>query len=405
MPDKTPNGNPAPYQPKPAAPIAEIAQWLRQPLLDKIAMVCVAALLLLVGARSVYQWDFAMFVDSARQYAMGQNPYRGSGLSFFHPPITLYLYGLFTHFPPAVAKVLWFALHLVGIAALLVLWNRHFVVLEARWPTIVFLMLGHSSAIYSDLVAGNVSTFEQLGMWLAFTCLLTGRYAWFCVLLALSSQFKLTPVLFSALLVVVPPRREWGWLVATVALFAAMFMLNRVLDPRMWELFWSSAQQLDERGWANAAMLPLLRDLLDLASAGSSSRTLLDEGAYLVSAAAVGLVSLVALLRYRDRAPQFDRALVICFACLVYALVLPRFKDYSAILLLIPTLYLVRSPWRTHLVPIGICIIGCLVLFPRATSSLPIRAGFALFQEYVPLFARFAIWGGYLMWMRQACTK
>jgi hypothetical protein len=393
------------YLAKPRGRNEAADRWLHSPLLDKLALTGALALFALVAVRQVYQWDFVMFVDSARQYMSGLNPYRGSGLSFFHPPITLYLYGLFTHLPIAAGKALWLALHAVAIATLFMLWNRHFVRLEARWPTILFLVLGHNAALYSDITAGNVSSFEQLGIWMAFACLLRGRYGWFCIALAVCSQFKMIPIFFSALLLIVPPKREWGWFAASLAAFAGIFLLNRWLDPHMWDAFWSSAQQLDERGGDNAAILPFLRDALDLLGQGFSRSTLLDEGIYLAVAATVGVISLVEVLRYRQRAGQFDRVLVICFACAVFALGSPRFKGYSAILLLVPTLYLIRSPWRTNLLPLGVFVVGALAMFPHGSTLLPFKEGFALGVEYIPLFARVAVWVGYLLLMRQLCGK
>ena len=69
-------------------------------LLTALSVAIAAGLVVLVGVRwYAYQWDFHMFYGAARDFAAGMSPYRGYGLSFFHPPIMLYVYRLFTFMP------------------------------------------------------------------------------------------------------------------------------------------------------------------------------------------------------------------------------------------------------------------------------------------------------------------
>jgi hypothetical protein len=69
-------------------------------LLQAFALLVAFGLMALIAIRwNSYQWDFNMFYGSATDFLQGTSPYRGKGLSFYHPPLTLYLYGLFAQFP------------------------------------------------------------------------------------------------------------------------------------------------------------------------------------------------------------------------------------------------------------------------------------------------------------------
>jgi hypothetical protein len=372
--------------------MSDRAERILKPLAASIALGLIA----LVGLRwNAYQWDFKMFMWSARDFAAGVSPYRGEGLSFYHPPLLLYLYGLFTHLPVWLACSLWYALKLGALWSLLSLWNKHFVRIRYDAATITFLILGYNAAIYSDLVAGNVSVFEELLLWLGFANLLKGRYWVFSVCVVLAAQVKLTPIFFVVLLVAAVEKPQWRWLAATLAGFAALFSCNQWLQPGLFGQFWKVSAQLDERGVDSSSLLSLTRDVFDRLGIVATQQSKLDELVYLVASAVIGLSSLWLLLQYRKTAKVLDQRLLIGFACLIFAFTSPRFKVYTYILLLPPTLYLLRVvDWRKHVPLLGALVVG-LALFPHAHSLLPVRLAFELLANYMPLVAVALVWGSY----------
>ena len=365
---------------------------------ERIVLLVVAlSLPMLVAVRwHNYQWDFYMFYGSATDFLKGMSPYRGKGLSFYHPPLALYLYSLFARLPFLFAYELWLLLKLAALTGLFWLWARHFLTLEHTWSTTLYFLFAYNGTIYSDLVAGNISLFEQLGLWLGFAALLNGRYALFCLCLVLVAQFKLTPIVFSLLLLMAPARPQWKWFAACCAGFVAVFSLNFALQPALLKDFFSVAPQLDERGTLAASTLALVRDGFDLLGGGQfSARTYADEGTFLIIALAVAVLSLVAVVRYRRTAPEPDAKVMIYFACAAYALLVPRMKDYSYILLLIPTLHLLRTLPRRTLVPAAVAALAAIVLFPHGTSLFPFKEASGLFYDYLPLAAGFCVWLGF----------
>jgi hypothetical protein len=366
-------------------------------ILRALAASVALALIALVGLRwQAYQWDFHMFLGAARDFAAGQSPYRGVGLSFYHPPLLLHLYGLFTPLPEWLACTAWYGLKLAALAALVRGWNKHFVRIRYNAATITFLILAYNACIYSDLVAGNVSIFEELLIWLAFANLLKGRYWAFGLFLVLASQVKITPIFFAVLLVAVPTKAQWRWLFATVGGFVALFSCNYWLHPGLFREFLRVSSQLDERGTQAPSLLALVRDTYERLNLIVTQQSKLDELTYVALAGAIGLGSLWLLIRYRKTAKVIDQRLLIGFACVIFAIISPRFKPYTYILLLPPTMYLLQvAEWRRQVALAAAMIVG-ITLFPQPLSLLPVRLAFELFTNYMSLFAAALVWGGYV---------
>jgi hypothetical protein len=365
----------------------------------RIVLLVLLSFVVIVAVRwHNYQWDFYLAYDSGRDFLRGVSPYRGEGLSFYQAPLTLYLYSLPARLPFLLAYELWLGLKLCALAGLLWIWNRHFLRLEKTWWMAAYLGLAYAGTIYADLVSGNVSIFEQLGLWLGFVALLRGHYARFCLCIILVSQFKLTPMFFSLLLLLLPKVPQWKWLTACWAGFLAVFSLNFILEPTLLKGFFDVAPALDERGTQNPSTLAFIRDVVDLVTGlrySSGGHT--DELAFLVVALAIGLISLVAILRYRRTGPEADPTVIIYLSCLAYCLLVPRLKSYSYIMLLVPTLHLFRMLPRRTLVPAAMAGLAAMVVFPHGNSLLPFHSLAELFYEYLPLAAAFGVWLGYLV--------
>ena len=374
---------------------------LRKParikLLQAFALLVAFGLMALIAIRwSSYQWDFHMFYGSATDFLQETSPYRGKGLSFFHPPLTLYLYGLFARLPLPLAYELWLALKIATLGVLFLIWNRHFLKLDFAWTTAFYFILAYNGTIYSDLVSGNISLFENLGLWIGFAALLQGRYALFSLCVILVAQFKLTPIFFAVLLLLAPRRPQWQWFAACAAGFVAVFLLNLIFQPALLKDFLTAAAALDERGASNPGTLAFIRDVFDRIGGPSfSEQTRADEAIFAVAALAFGVLSLAVVVRYRRANAEPDPKLIIYFACLAYALAVPRMKPYSYILLLIPTLALIRLLPRRTLVPAASAALLALVVFPLGSSLLPFRSLSQLLNEYMPLAAALAAWVGF----------
>jgi hypothetical protein len=139
-----------------------------------------------------------------------------------------------------------------------------------------------------------------------------------------------------------------------------------------------------------------VRDTFENLNLIVAQQSKLADFTYAAAAGAIGLGSLWLLIRYRKTAKVIDQRLVIGFACMIFAIISPRFKPYTYILLLPPTLYLLQvAEWRRQIALAAVMIVG-IVVFPQPLSLLPVRLAFQLFANYMTLFAAALVWGGYV---------
>jgi hypothetical protein len=317
-----------------------------------------------------YQWDFRSYYFAGRAYVQELNPYslddlarvagRELGYPYAYPPITLPLLGWASGLEFSGAYLLFLGLKVVALGALVYLWSMEFLGERPDPAFVLFCFFGFGGALYTDLVAGNVTVFEQLALWMGLAALRRGRAGLFCVLVLLASSFKLLPVFFLALLPILGFPRWYRYLAASIGAFLAAHAVSFLLQPGLFRSFLSVAQHLDERGAINPSSLALVRDVFE---AGARKGLVLvpdgtAEAIYFLLA--VGFLSVAIWAARRQEAA--DSRDVLYLVCLAFALIVPRFKDYAFVLLLVPAYDLVTRRLRSRGSAV---LLALLVLAPR----------------------------------------
>ena len=374
---------------------------LRSPWLS--ALVWLLALMPLYDIAThpeLFQWDFGLYYSAAMTADLGLDPYdyalRNSihyspNMEFLYPPLTLYLFRPFTSLSYDGAYLLWFTLKLLALVVLLILWHRKFEALNERYPLALFLLLAFSATIYKDFAAGNISVFEQLVVWLGFAFFVERRYVLFGLCIALVAQFKLQPVAFLGLLLIVEDRPKWRSFGASIGAWLALLSLNYLLQPALMQPFvarmMSGSGNLYELGANNPSILALIREVTSVVS-----KRLYDLPAqtdmilYLVAAIGIVIVFLYCFIAYRKRNPDYDVRILVYASCFVFAVAAARMKDYSYILCILPTLAMLRR-WKTRLDLMPVVLV--LVCAPAVTTySLPYFTKISsLIHAYLPWLA------------------
>lgn len=374
---------------------------------DRLARaLAIFALLLLLGmlgwiaVRGRAQWDFNAHYHAALAFRQGLDPYSpeslqrvspGSALAaYLYPPLILYFYGAFTLLPYRMAYLLWLMLKVAALAGLLLLWHRRFLPLRLDRLTPLYLLVAFNGALLWDIAAGNISLFEQLALWSGFACLLAGREWLFCLLVVLTAQFKLTPALFLFLLLS-DKRPPWGLFFASWAGFLGLLSINYGLYPALSRRYLQAALALDEWGANNPSSLSFVRDALyNLTGGIVSASDPVDEALYLLLVLGVAAVTLRAIQNHVAQPEQNNPRILLFFFCAAYALVVPRLKNYSFILLLAPTLHVLRHSPRTLLVPLA-------AVFALLPLHLPLKVNTGFLASYISLFAAGIVWYAYLI--------
>lgn len=367
-------------------------------------LVWLLALLPLIHiARTTHhQEDFHVYYSAAMTMERGYDPYDSAqrnavlpvpGMEFFYPPLSLYPFTPLTALPYETASLLWLGLKLPALALLFVIWHRGFESLNPRYPMVLFFLFAYSATLYLDLEAGNISIFEQLVLWLGFSFLVRKRYLLFGICIAFISQFKLEPIVFLGLLLLVEAKPRWIELGISFASFLALFSLNFLLQPALMSSFIARLSagggNLAERGSINPSLLAFIQDGSRLVSRHIKLPPHVDTLAYLVAGIGVLSIFLYFFVAYRKKHPDYDVRMLVYVACFVFSVTVPRMKDYSYILCLLPTLSILRRR-KTELVPIA-----AVLVFASPISFVPFLGALSgFFHAYLSLIA-----AGMMLWL------
>jgi hypothetical protein len=365
------------------------------------AVVALYALALLYGIAANLehlQWDFKTYFYAGRAFSLGLDPYdldvlsrlagEEIGFPYTYAPATLPVFTLFSALELPAASAVFLGLKLVALAALILLWRRWFLHRPPDLFFYLFMIFGFGGALYADMAAGNISVFEQLGIWLALLALQGGRRWIFALLIALVGVWKLAPILLLGILILSDGRRAWGPLAAGLALFAALLGISYLVWPDLFASFFAVAQSFDERGGINPSSLAFFRDIYDyLAGRGISPGP--EAVPWITYAAWVGLVALLTWRAVRNRRGG-DLQPTIFLTCLAFALISPRFKNYAYVLLVVPVYELLRSG-------VSIRQERALLLLLMFSGSPPVPFGFSAAAQQM-IGGYYSLLGALLIW-------
>ncbi len=346
----------------------------------------------------LFQWDAEVYFWAGRAWMNGGDPYdlmlltRMTGkqpLPFVYPPTVLPFIGVLSLLPLPVFHLVFLAAKVGALALLIGCWRR--IVGEHAGSLVWFAMLGFHGALFSDLGAGNIAVFEALLVWLALEAWIDGRTERFAALIVLAGQPKLVPLAFIALLTWRSPQHR-QILAVSIACLAALMGGLVAVAPDAWARFLSLAAAIDERGLNNPSQAALWRDLLGITTGTvASGRGLIP---YLLVSLAIGLATWT--IGYRSSGGERkNRRQAAFLAVLAYALIVPRFKSYSY-LLLTPAAIEAFGAMPSYKMMKYIFLVSGLMPFMPFSERLPLAIA------YIPL--AWAAWFWWVLLRREAAA-
>lgn len=337
-----------------------------------------------------HQWDFRTYYLAGQAFTAERNPYDLSVLSdlagepvrfpFIYPPQTLPLFGLLSRLDFRSAYFAWLAAKVVAIGLLLAVWHL-FVALKRPNPFFCFFALvAFNAAMIADLDTGNVSAFEQLFLWAAFLAFVRRRWWLFAVLTAVSAFFKTTHALFLVLLLFGSSREKVSAFIVGIAAVAAPLGGSLIFSNDLFRGFLREAGALFaplERGANNPTGFAFLEMARESANAAFGWNVTATATLALLAALSIPLVVFTGRILSRlSRSRLVDApAMSVALSCLAFALILPRFKIYSFILLVPPAYMLFQ---RVGSGRFERSLLAFLVLVPGITTIPRLNA----FSEY-----------------------
>ena len=330
-----------------------------QIILVVIACVYVGQEMWKITHNTQWQWDFRTYYYATATASADENPYDTSTVyrttghhirwAFLYPPTTLYLLQPLSAFTYQTSYFLFLGLKLVVLTALIVLWVRLFPKETGGGNRLIFIIslcLGYSHVLLWDIQVGNISIFEQFFLWLGIYLLL--RREWFAGYgsIAIGSLLKIVPGLFLLL----PLLLKWSvknvvLFMITCLLFGAVLIAPYWTDPVLFGQFTSDVHIDDERGRHNPSSLAFFKDAGEMTG-------LPEVGVYILYGFFVLLVLLslypaIRKLKQHRMIPPAEKQLaLISLFVIAYTLVLPRMKDYSFIVMMMPALFIIRVAFQ-----------------------------------------------------------
>ncbi len=282
---------------------------------------------------------------------------------------------------------------MLSLFLLIFIWRVFFLKDEVDALFYPFCLLAFGGTIFVDLYAGNISIFEQLLIWSGLLFFQKGRLALFCIFVGIAALFKVFPGLFLFALLLTDDRHRNSYLIVSLALVGAAMAASALLSPGLFTDFLVKAGGLDERGIINPSTLALSRDVMEslCTKLHLSLPSWTGTGVFLLVCASILSLTWFAI---KGKLPNLkcNPRVTVFLLTLVYALVLPRFKDYSYILLIPAAYFILKQPIKLNLYP------SALIIFLMFSPRLPPPADvfYKLSQQYFALILAFFIWGLFL---------
>ncbi|HXT01091.1 MAG TPA: glycosyltransferase 87 family protein [Elusimicrobiota bacterium] len=369
-----------------------------------LAAAAAAAAFLVDTART--QWDLKIYMECSRTLASGADPYatqpvfNGDHFQCLYPPLIMDLYRPFNsvtaEFGEGAGERFWAVLKVASMFLMLWLWKARILRPGNDLRRLLFAAIAYGSPFWSDFRAGNAGSFEHLILWGALAAFIAERDYLFAALIAAAAQPKILPAAFLPL-VLAKRRPNWGAFVFGGALALGAFGLNELVHPGLLKEFFlqlrDPAQPWHyERGPNNCAFVGLVQHALETAWRDRARAMAAAMRVNLVWSAAVAALTAWAL-RGLWSGPGTEtgkrRASLMLYAA-AYALVAPRLKDYSFLLLIPPTLVALESDAPPAL---RAAILVCALLDSTKAAAEKMGLGvWSLFAGYFKLYAVMLVW-------------
>ena len=351
-----------------------------------------------------YQWDFRTHRKAGEIFASGQDPYDPSILFpqakttflYNYPPVTLYFYRFLASFDYKSAFHIFLISKCILLIGLIYFWKREFLKTNANFLFALFCLLAFNSAVYRDLIAGNINLLEQVFLWLAFFFYINHRLILFGTFCLLAASFKMTPSFFLVLLLLTDDKKKYHYFVGAGLAFFVYLLVQYLIVPEMsMPAFKNAFAVVSERGAVVPSTFTFLSDGFKWLSenAGLNTPRAIQFAVLMIPVSAVVFFTYKAHVRLNTLDVENRPMINVFLVCLVYALIHPRLKDYAYILLIAPSFFIIMNSRFTKVNPF-VFFLAIVAVPPFIVPGTELI--FTLFWNYYSLFVAYAIWGMYL---------
>ena len=348
-----------------------------------------------------YLWDFQTHREAGKIFGAGSNPYDAENLPpnvrthflYTYPPVTLFFYQLFSLVDYKTAAHVFLVVKCLLLIGLVFYWKRVFLMEDADPFFYIFCLLVFNSAVFIDMIAGNINLVEQVMLWVAFGFYIKKRLVLFCIFVLIAASFKMTPTFFIILVLLGDDKNKYKLFAGAAGVFLAYLLIQYVILPEYFTGFIKNALSVvGESGKVVPSTFKFVGDVSK--TLGDIFGMVLPAGLQLMIVGFIicGVVYLTYRAASRLKSSNMpNREIIDVFLiCLLYALIHPRMKDYMYLLLIVPSYYVIKNTRFTSLAP----FLFILFILSNERLGLPIFSSMmALLWAYYPLMIAYCVWG------------
>ncbi|MCX5714820.1 MAG: hypothetical protein NT033_08495 [Candidatus Omnitrophica bacterium] len=315
--------------------------------------------------------------------------------------ILLVLYCTFILFNIPLHKDLYFVLCCIVLAGLIFLWRNVF--LEKKTDIIFYALclLGFNSAIYLNIRSANTCIFEQFLLWLALYYYLKDKLLIFCALVVIAATLKIDYIFFLLLLFFAQEQKRKKYFVGSLGALVLLSGVIFVLNPHIFLRFFAAARSdlISGGGVGNFSTFSFVSQVWQIVRV--FGLTALGEYygvVYFLIVLILFIISFRAVRVIKGLRLQDEKKWLIFFACALYAIINPRFRDYNYIILILPTYFLIKklSCIKAENFFLTLIILSAIyITFPGLNIAM-----YFLWTFY-PLLLAYAVWVLYLCEMNR----
>lgn len=356
------------------------------------------------GNYDKYLWDFQTHREAGKIFGSGSNPYDAANLPpnvrthflYTYPPLTLYFYQLFSLVDYKTAAHVFLIVKCLLLIGLVFYWKRVFLKEDADPFFYIFCLLVFNSAVFIDMIAGNINLVEEVMLWVAFGFYIKKRLVPFCIFVLIAASFKMTPTFFIILVLLSDDKNKYKLFVGSAAAFLAYLLIQYVILPEYFTGFIQNALTVvGESGKVVPSTLKFVGAVSN--TLGDIFGMVLPAGLQLVIVSliigGVGYLTYRAARKLKNRQMPNRETIEVYLICLLYALIHPRMKDYMYLLLIVPSYHVIKNTRFTGLAP----FLFILFILSSERLGLPIFSSMmSLLWAYYPLMIAYCVWGIFL---------
>ncbi len=300
--------------------------------------------------------DFRVYYYAYKAYEQGLNPYNLENLKkisnnevqliYVYPPFILNFFKIFTYFDFYRAFDIYLLIKFLLFIFLYVLWLNYFLKKESSIIFLFFVLLSFKNAIFADFATGNVSIFEQFFLWMGFYYFLEKKYKSFVFFILCASIFKITPIFFLVLLFFIDEKNRYKYFFSGIIILFTILALSYFFQTELFKNYIKNVLSIDERGDINSSLLPLLKDFFEMVGR-KLKNDVFNNLAYIFYFIFAGIILFMSFnagkkMQTLKTKIEYDTNKIILFlSIVVYAVISPRFKEYSYIIMLVPAFFII----------------------------------------------------------------